>query len=158
MRLLEGRKRRYVAMPARHTPAGGTFEVYHPINKETRETLERLVMEGFEKRMSGEPDDAMSPVPLGSGCDEFVITAVRVRPFEDLKLRGFASLVIDDCLAVNGIKMIETNERRFVQMPNVRKRNGKYRDLAFPTKPEIRQMIEESIFEEYKRVLDEEQA
>jgi DNA-binding cell septation regulator SpoVG len=41
-------------------------------------------------------------------------------------------------------------------MPNVRKKSGKFRDLAFPITPEVRQMIEETVFEAYGKTLAEE--
>jgi DNA-binding cell septation regulator SpoVG len=103
--------------------------------------------------MAGESEHHESPVYLGSESPDFVITSIRVKPFEEQKLKGFATLVIDDCLAVNGIKIIIGKRRRFVQMPNVRKKSGKFRDLAFPTKLEIREMIEKAVFEEFERSL-----
>jgi stage V sporulation protein G len=73
-----------------------------------------------------------------------------------MKLQGFASIVLDDCLVINGIKIIVGRSRKFIQMPNVKKKTGKYRDLAFPTVPDIRAQIEKTIFEEYERTLEEE--
>lgn len=156
LRLMEGRSRRYLAMPTRQTGKGGVFEVYHPINRETRETLEEVVIGGYEGGMTSAGDHHGAPVYIGSESPDFVITGIRVKPFEEQKLRGFATLVIDDCLAVNGIKIIIGKRRRFVQMPNVRKKSGKFRDLAFPTKLEIREMIEKAVFEEFERCLRDE--
>lgn len=153
LRLMEGRSRRYLAMPTRQTGKGGVFEVYHPINRETRELLEEIVIGGYENKIAGASEQADSPVFIGSQTPDFVITSIRVKPFEEQKLRGFATMVIDDCLAVNGIKIIVGKHRSFVQMPNVRKRSGKFRDLAFPTKPEIRDMIEKAVFAEFDRSL-----
>jgi stage V sporulation protein G len=152
MRLVEGRERRYLAMPSRQTDRGSLFEVYHPINRETRHKLERLILDRYETGRR-EEGDGVEPIYLGSDCEELAITGIRVRPYEDLKLKGFASLVLDDCLAVNGIKIIAGKKRRFVQMPNVKRKNGKFRDLAFPTRPEVRRMIEEKVFVEYEKAL-----
>ncbi len=154
LRLMEGRSRRYLAMPTRQTGKGGVFEVYHPINRETREILEQLVIGGYERKMKGASEQADSQVYIGSESPDFVITSVRVKPFEEQKLRGFATMVIDNCLAVNGIKIIVGKRRSFVQMPNVRKRSGKFRDLAFPTKPDVREMIERAVFDEFDRSLE----
>lgn len=153
MRLMEGRSRRYVAMPTRQTGRGGVFEVYHPISKEARNVLEQVVIDSYEEKASHGGTDPGEPVCLGSPNPGFVITSVRVKPFEEQKLKGFATMVLDDCLAVNGIKIIGGKKRQFVQMPNVRKKSGKFRDLAFPMKPEIRDLIEKMIFEEYDKVL-----
>lgn len=158
MRLIEGRSRNYVAMPTRQTGRGGVFEVYHPINREAREVLERVIVDGYEKKIADRRGDSGASFYIGSRNPDFVITGVRVKPFEEQKLRGFATMVIDDCLAVNGIKIIAGKDRSFVQMPNVKKKSGKFRDLAFPIKPEIRHLIERAVFEEYEKVSKGDQA
>ena len=154
MRLVDGHKRRYLAMPVRQSKTGEIFEVFHPITKETRDTLEELILKEYERKLAGVTNGSTECFQLGSDRSDFVVTNVRVRCFEGLKLRGFASLVIDDALAVTGIKIIAGKRKSFVQMPNVRRKSGKLRDLAFPTKPETRQLIEEMIFEEFKKALE----
>jgi stage V sporulation protein G len=155
MRLVDGHRRKYLAMPIRQSKTGEIFEVFHPINKQTRDGLENLILEEYERRAAGGAETAVETDAaecfLGSECRDFVVTNVRVRAFEGLKLRGFASLVIDDCLAVTGIKIIAGKRKSFVQMPNIRRKSGKLRDLAFPTKPETRQLIEELIFKEFEK-------
>jgi stage V sporulation protein G len=151
MRLVDGHRRKYLAMPIRQSKTGEIFEVFHPINKETRDGLENLILEEYDRRLAGASEDGTGKYFLGSQCEDFNITNVRVRAFEGVKLRGFASLVIDDCLAVTGIKIIAGKRKSFVQMPNVKRKSGKLRDLAFPTKPETRQLIEELIFKEFEK-------
>jgi stage V sporulation protein G len=158
MRLVDGHQRRYLAMPVRQSKTGEIFEVFHPITKTTRDALEDLIVKEYERKLTGEPGASSTLCYLGSECADFVVTNVRVRCFEGLKLRGFASLVIDDALAVTGIKIIAGKRKSFVQMPNVRRKSGKLRDLAFPTKPETRQLIEEMIFEEFKKALETDQS
>jgi stage V sporulation protein G len=132
------------------------FEVFHPISAEARGALEDVILEGYETQMAGKPFSPELPVIFGTECPDFVITGVRVRPYDEMKLQGFASIVLDDCLVINGIKIIVGRDRKFIQMPNVKKKTGKYRDLAFPTVPEIREQIEKTIFAEYERALAEE--
>ena len=157
MRLVDGHKRRYVAMPIRQSKTGDIFEVFHPINKETREKIEDLVCNEYDRRVADSPGDTAVECVIGSDCRDLVVTNVQVRAFEGLKLRGFASLVLDDALAVTGIKIIAGKRKSFVQMPNVRRKSGKLRDLAFPTRPETRQLIEDLIFKEFKRVSEVDQ-
>lgn len=155
MRLMQGR-RRFLAMPSRQTKNSRQFEVFHPISAQAREALEDVILGGYDTQMAGKPFVPSLPVPFGTDCTEFRITGVRVKVFEEQKLKGFASMVLDDCFVINGIKIIVGRNRKFIQMPNVKKKTGKYRDLAFPTVPDIRELIERTIFEEYGRVLDEE--
>jgi stage V sporulation protein G len=155
MRLVDGHKRKYVAMPIRQSKTGEVFEVFHPINSETRASLEEIIVEEYEKRSAGSPVVEPEVRYLGSECADFIITSVRVRCYEGIKLRGFASMVIDDCLAITGIKIIAGKHKSFVQMPNVKRKNGKLRDLAFPTRPETRNQIEEVVFREFKLVSEQ---
>jgi len=155
MRLMEGR-RRYLAMPSRQTRTGRVFEVFHPISAEARGALEGLILEGYETQMAGNPFNPELPVAFGTETPDLVITGVRVRRYDEMKLKGFASIVLDDCFVINGIKIIVGRDRKFIQMPNVKKKTGKYRDLAFPTVPEIRARIEKTIFDEYDRAPDDE--
>lgn len=148
MRIVDGNKRRYVAMPRRYSKEGQVFEVYHPIGKEARDTLERVIFEEYTRQIRGEAG-VPERVMIGSECPDFRITSVKVRPFEEVKLRGFASLVIDDCIAITGIKIIEGRKRAFLQMPNARKKSGKFFDLAFPISSEVRDLIEKKVLSEF---------
>jgi stage V sporulation protein G len=150
MRLVQGSSRRYVAMPTRQTGTGRVFEVYHPITAHARQVLEDLIFTGYDQQMAGEPFEPDLPVYLGSRSQEFVISSVRVKAYDEPKLKGFASMVLDDCFVINGIKLILGKKRRFIQMPNVRKKTGKFRDLAFPTSPKIRDLIEKAVFAEFQ--------
>jgi stage V sporulation protein G len=151
MRLVQGNNRRYVAMPTRQTGTGRAFEVYHPITAQARQILEELIFSGYDQQTSGGRFEPGLPVYLGSDSPDFVISSVRVKPYDELKLRGFASMVLDDCLVVNGIKLILGKKRSFVQMPNVRRKTGRFRDLAFPTVPRVRELIEKTVFDEFKK-------
>jgi stage V sporulation protein G len=150
MRIVDGNKRRYVAMPRRYSKEGQVFEVYHPIGKEARDTLERVIFDEYTRRVRGETG-VPERVMIGSKCRDFRITSAKVRLFAEVKLRGFASIVIDDCIAITGVKIIEGRKRAFLQMPNARKKSGKFFDLAFPISSEVRNHIEKTILEEYGR-------
>ena len=80
------------------------------------------------------------------------ITQVRVYPIDEQKLKGFASIVFDDCFLVSDIKIISGREGFFVSMPSKRKRNGQFKDIAHPITREMRQAIEDQVFSEYEKV------
>ena|GEM_PF-443123 len=150
MRIVDGNKRRYVAMPRRYSKEGQVFEVYHPIGKDARDTLEQVIFDEYLRACRGEVC-AFEKVMIGSNCRDFRITSVKVRPFEEVKLRGFASLVVDGCIAVTGIKIIEGKRRSFLQMPNAKKKSGRYFDLAFPIDTETRDLIESMVLSEFAK-------
>ena len=81
------------------------------------------------------------------------ITEVNVTPINnEKKLKGFASIVFDNCFIISDIKIIETAKAAFLSMPSKKAANGKFRDVAHPLNGETRQMIEDRVFEEYERV------
>lgn len=80
------------------------------------------------------------------------ITAVSVRKIEKegSRMKGIASVVLDDSFAVHDIRIIEGDNGLFIAMPSRKTATGGYRDIAHPINPEVRAMFEEAILEEYK--------
>ena len=85
------------------------------------------------------------------------ITSVNVRKIEKegSRLKGIASVLIDDSFAVHDIRIIEGDNGLFIAMPSRKTAVGGYRDIAHPINPEVRAMFEEAIFEAYKNAEDE---
>ena len=85
------------------------------------------------------------------------ITSVNVRKIEKegSRMKGIASVLIDDSFAVHDIRIIEGDNGLFIAMPSRKTAVGGYRDIAHPINPEVRAMFEEAIFEAYKNAEDE---
>ena len=67
------------------------------------------------------------------------------------RVKGYAVIELDGQLKINGIRIIEGNERIFAAMPNRKVSNEKYIDYVYPINKEIRQKIETAILEEYNK-------
>lgn len=82
------------------------------------------------------------------------ITSVNVKKYdkEDSKMKGIASVLIDDCFVVRDIRIIEGNDGLFIAFPSRRKSDGVYQDVAHPINAETRKIFEDAIFEEYNKV------
>ncbi len=87
------------------------------------------------------------------------ITSVRVRKFnkEGSRMKGIASVVLDESFAVHDIRIIEGDNGLFIAMPSRKLANDKYRDIAHPINPEVRAMFEQAILEEYENTEDSEE-
>jgi stage V sporulation protein G len=48
LRIIDGKDGLFVAMPSRKMPNGEFKDVAHPINQETRSSIEKLVIEAYE--------------------------------------------------------------------------------------------------------------
>ncbi len=81
------------------------------------------------------------------------ITSVNVRKVEreDSRLKGIASVLIDDCFVVHDIRIIEGDNGLFIAMPSRKLSNGEYRDIAHPINQETRVMFEKTILEQYNK-------
>ncbi len=82
------------------------------------------------------------------------ITDVSVVPVDENKLRAYVNITIDDCFMVRGLKIIHGSNGLFVAMPNKKGKNGLFRDVAHPINSETRKMIEDTVLEEYERVME----
>ena len=85
------------------------------------------------------------------------ITSVNVRKIdkEGSRMKGIASVLLDDSFAVHDIRIIEGDNGLFIAMPSRKTAVGGYRDIAHPINPEVRTMFEEAIFEAYNNAEDE---
>ena len=79
------------------------------------------------------------------------ITSVSVRKIEKegSRMKGIASVLIDDCFAIHDIRIIEGEDGLFIAMPSRKTPTGDYRDIAHPINPETRALFEEAILEAY---------
>ena len=75
---------------------------------------------------------------------------VRITEKEDTRMKGIASVLIDDCFAIHDIRIIEGDNGLFIAMPSRKTATGSYRDIAHPINPEVRSMFEDAILEAYK--------
>ena len=85
------------------------------------------------------------------------ITSVNVRKIdkEGSRMKGIASVLLDDGFAVHDIRIIEGDKGLFIAMPSRKTATGGYRDIAHPINPEVRAMFEEAILEAYEKAEDE---
>lgn len=79
------------------------------------------------------------------------ITSVNVRKIEKegSRMKGIASVLLDDSFAVHDIRVIEGDNGLFIAMPSRKTATGGYRDIAHPINPEVRSMFEEAIIDAY---------
>ena len=80
------------------------------------------------------------------------ITSVNVhKKNDDSRMKGIASVLIDDCFAIRDIRIIEGKDGLFIAMPSRKNSEGVYHDIAHPINAETRKMFEDAIFEEFNK-------
>ena len=78
---------------------------------------------------------------------------VRVVEKENSKMRGFASVTIDNQFVVHDIRILEGDNGLFLAMPSKQTGVGEYRDIAHPINQEARQLFTDAILKEYEEEL-----
>ena len=81
------------------------------------------------------------------------ITSVKIRKFEreGSRMKGFASVVVDNAIAIHGIRIIEGDNGLFIAMPSRKTPTGEYKDTVHPINQEVRTMFEKEILDAYDK-------
>lgn len=56
MKIIEGASGLFIAMPSRKTPSGEYKDIAHPINSDTREMIQQIILKRYEEM----PEEEMS--------------------------------------------------------------------------------------------------
>ena len=70
---------------------------------------------------------------------------------ETMRAKAMASVVLNDAICINDIRIMEGEKGPFISMPSRRKENGQFKDIAHPINQETREKIQSAILEEYKK-------
>ena len=81
------------------------------------------------------------------------ITDVRMRLKDETKLKGVASITIDDCFVVHDIKVIDGKDGLFISMPSKKTAEGEHKDSAHPINTETREEIKNAVLSAYEKAL-----
>ena len=82
---------------------------------------------------------------------------VRIHSIQfDGPCRATASLNINGCFAVRGIKVMESSKGLFVSMPSYKVGN-EYKDICFPITPECRKQLNDAVLGAYEQALTQSQ-
>ena len=81
------------------------------------------------------------------------VTSVNVKKIEKegSRMKGRATVQLDECFVVRDIRIIEGDNGLFIAMPSRKTATGGYRDIVHPISQEGREMIEKAILEEYDK-------
>ena len=78
------------------------------------------------------------------------ITEVRIKKVETGRVKGIATITINDCFVVNDINIVNGERGLFIAMPSRRVPSGELKDIAHPINSETRELIQSVVLAEYK--------
>ena len=70
---------------------------------------------------------------------------------DDSKMKGSASVIIDDCFKITGIKIIDGTNGLFLSMPSRKLHDGTNRDIVYPINTETRELFNDVILTAYEK-------
>lgn len=80
------------------------------------------------------------------------ITNVKITKVESsTKVKGIASITIDDSFVIHDIKILESERGLYVVMPSRRTPDGLFKDIAHPINAEARELIQKAVLNEYEK-------
>ena len=82
------------------------------------------------------------------------ITDVRIRLKDEEKLKGIASITIDECFVVHDIKVIAGKDGLFISMPSKKTAEGEHKDIAHPIVTQTREDIKTAVLDAYQKALE----
>lgn len=83
------------------------------------------------------------------------ITGVRVTllPEEEYPKLAMCSIIIDSCIMITDLKLVDSKHGSFVSMPSKEAKNGSFYDVVFTTTKEAREQIDLAVNTAYQKEL-----
>ncbi len=79
------------------------------------------------------------------------LSEIRITLRDDNKLKGFASITLENAFVIRGLKIIEGASGLFIAMPSRKRRDGTFQDIAHPINMETREWMESQVIAAYRR-------
>lgn len=91
---------------------------------------------------------------MGRGICKLDITDVKIRMIrKEGKMKGIASITLDNEFVVHDIKIFEGDKGLFIAMPSRKVlKYGEYKDIAHPINSATREKVQTSVIDKYKLI------
>lgn len=161
VRVVEGDKGLFVAMPQSQDNTGLYHDVAFPLNGDLRKEINAAVIEEFKHQASLHPNERGYDRPeqeAGSVRNAADVNIdVNIYPIKEPrdKTLAFASVALDDTIAIRGIRVMGSERGNFVTLPQSKDKNDEYHDIAFPLSGGLRKAISKAVLAEYKQAVAE---
>jgi stage V sporulation protein G len=148
----------FVAMPQSKDNNGQYHDIAFPLTSELRKEINSAVLDEYGLQDSlgpgqrGYMNTDKKDEAVGRDANE-VELSVRVFPLSKPKgdTIAYASVGLDETVAINGIRVVDNDKGQFISMPQSRDREGVFHDIAFPLSGDLRRVISGAVLGEYKQ-------
>ena len=73
----------------------------------------------------------------------------------DRILKAVANVTVDNMIAIHDIRLLKTEDKMFIAMPNKQISEGTYKDIIHPINQQGRDMFTEAVISAYQKALEE---
>lgn len=149
IRVVNGKKGLFVTMPQSQDATGIYHDVAFPLNGGLRKEICTAILDEFSRQENLAPGQrGYGKLEMDEGSfkrEEDVKLDVRVFPVAESKddTLAFASVALDDVVAIRGIRVVNSDKGQFVSMPQTKDKKGDYHDVAFPLSGDLRKVVVE---------------
>ena len=81
-------------------------------------------------------------------------------PWKNSRFLATASVSLNGCFAIRGVRIVEGSNGPFVSMPSVQSKSGgktEYKDVCFPCTKEFKREFDQTVLNAYQQYLAQEQ-
>ena len=157
VRVVEGEKGMFVTMPQSQDKKTNEYhDIAFPLEGDLRKEMNKAVLDEYSRTESLAPDQRGYDKPDMETASELNISNikldVRVYPITEPQgnTKAFASISVDDLIAIRGVRVVEGEKGLFVTMPQSQDKEKNYHDIAFPLNGDLRKEITKAVLDEYK--------
>ena len=151
-------ERLWLSMPARKLPettADGEkreraySDYFHPISKEAREELTRVVLEHYEKVKADPEAGFTAPAAKELKVESVSMTYPKT---DDPMPLAYAAVVLDNGMRLSQIRVVKKkdSDELSLMMPARKRAEGKYLEVFHPITAEFRAALTKAVLAEYK--------
>ena len=157
LRVVDSEKGMFVAMPQSQDNTGIYHDIAFPLTKELRDNINTAVISEFAAQLNLYPEQRgyMKSEQDTRTARSAADVALDVKVFPINEPRGdtvaFASVGLDDNIAIRGIRVVQSDKGLFVSMPQSKDKEGGFHDIAFPLSGDLRKAVSNAILSEYKQ-------
>jgi stage V sporulation protein G len=150
IRVVNGEKGNFVAMPQTQDKKGEYHNVATPVNDDLRKEINKAVLAEYKAVCNEESIGRFAAEIKGERENSI---GVKVYPLKDPQssTMAFANITVDNLVAINGARVVSGEKGDFVAMPQSRDKEGNYHDIAFPINGELRKELNKAVLAEYDK-------
>jgi stage V sporulation protein G len=143
-------------MPQSQDKTGLYHDIAFPLSGDLRKEINDAVLEEFDRQVSFYPEQRgyeKPEVEAGGRNAQDVNIDIKVFPINEPRgsTLAFASVGLDDTVAIRGIRIVNSAKGNFVSMPQSKDKEGNFHDVAFPLSGDLRKEVSKAILAEFKQ-------